>query len=106
VEDVEWERHEEAEKVGDGDPLVSASDAEHLTCNTPCDSQRVELLHILSGPDVCAFHTLEDGVLVLHNGQHHDVVEQSTDDAADGLESESGDWRKLYVLRKLKIAEK
>ena len=52
VEEPDWDRDNETEKVGYCDPLVFGTDGEDVTGDTPGDGQRVELLHVLSTPDV------------------------------------------------------
>jgi hypothetical protein len=58
-------RDKETKQVGDRDPLVFGADGESVTCNTPSDSQGVELLYVLAGPDVGASESFQDGSLVV-----------------------------------------
>ena len=44
VGEPEGDRHDEADEVGDGDPLVAAADGEHVVGDTPCDGETVELV--------------------------------------------------------------
>ena len=98
VGDPEGERHEEAEQIRYGDPLVTAADAEHFLGNGPCDGKRIELLYVLSGPDVRSLDGLQDGCLCLDDGQHHNVVEESSDDAAENLNGVGASGRQMYIL--------
>jgi len=90
VEQPEGHGHDEAEQVRDRDPLVARADGEHVVCHTPGDGQGVVLLHVLAGPDVGAFGRGQNVGLCAHDGLHHDVVEDGSDDAAEDLEGEGG----------------
>ncbi len=43
---------EEANEVGNGDPLVLGTDREHVLGDGPSDGKGVELLNVLTRPDV------------------------------------------------------
>ena len=103
--DPQRERNKESKQVRNRDELISTTNREHRARNGPRDRERVELLHILSRPNVGALDGLEDVELVLHDAQHHNVVEQGADDAADGLEGEGGFGGKLDVLCQLEVAQ-
>lgn len=81
----EWNRHDESNEVGDGDPLIPSSDAEHIICYTPCYGESIVLLHILPRPDVRAFDRGQDLKLVRDNSLHHDIVEDCANDRASHL---------------------
>lgn len=55
MSEVEGERSSEADEISNGDPFVASADGEHLGGDGPGDSQRVELLHLRSTPDVGTF---------------------------------------------------
>ena len=52
VKHIKRQRGEEAEQICDRNPLVSASNGEHLLGHAPRDSHGVVLLHVLARPDV------------------------------------------------------
>ena len=52
VHDPERERHNESDEVGYCDPLVFRTNGKDVTGDTPRNGQRVELLNILSTPDI------------------------------------------------------
>lgn len=74
VAEVQRDGDDDAEEVGDCDPLVSRADAEHVCGDAPCDGEGVELLDVLPRPDVCSLDGFEDGTLVLDDGDHHDPI--------------------------------
>lgn len=104
VDDPEGERNEESKKVRDGDPLVASAYTEHVLGNGPGDGKSVELLDVLSRPDVTALDRGEDRSLGAHDGQHHDVVEERTDDAANDLDGVGAPGGQMNVLRELEIS--
>lgn len=67
VHQVGWDRDEESDQEGQRNPLVLGSDTEHLGRNAPGYSQGVELLNVLSGPDISALDARQDWCLVLNN---------------------------------------
>ena len=87
VSQPEGNRHDEAEEVSDGDPLVSAADREELCGHGPCDGERIEpvnasegqehqkmglyaLLNVLTAPDVATLNRLQDSALIIDNRDH------------------------------------
>lgn len=50
------ERNNEANEVGQCHPLIARTHTEHLGCNAPRNRKGVELLDVLTGPDVCALN--------------------------------------------------
>ena len=65
VEDVKWEWDNEAEQVCYCDPLVSPANGEEFGSHAPSDGERVELLDVLSTPNVGALDTYQDWSLIL-----------------------------------------
>ena len=72
VDEPEGHGDDEADEVGDRDPLVFGADGEGVAGDAPGDGEGVELLNVLAGPDVRAGEAFEDGSLVV-------------DDSGDGL---------------------
>ena len=72
--EVGWDWYDEAEEEGESDPFVAGADAEHVLGYAPGNGERVELLHVLSGPDVGALDGLQDLALVLDDRDHHNPV--------------------------------
>ena len=108
VDEPEGDGDQEAEEVGDRDPLVAGADGEHLARDTPGDGEGVVLLDVLAGPDleggvsgvswgrffyscgdsgtyIGSFNGCEDVTLVCDDVAHHNVIEDGTDDAAQHL---------------------
>lgn len=74
VHDVGGKWDEEADQEGKGDPFVLGSNAEHDGSNTPRNGQRVELLNVLTRPNVRSENTCKNRCLVLDDG---DLVGES-----------------------------
>lgn len=85
VEGPKWHGCDEAEQVADGDVLVTTTDGEEILGHAHRHGHAVELLDVGAGPDVGSVDRQEDRALCLDNGQHHDVVEDGANDAADDL---------------------
>jgi len=60
----ERKRDKEADEIGDRDELVLGADGEGFARDTPCDGQCVELLDVLSRPDVGASQAYQNWGLV------------------------------------------
>lgn len=74
VGNVRGNRNDEANQVGQCNPLVTRTHTEHFGCDAPCNRKSVELLDVLTGPDVCALNRLQDWSLILDNTVHHHPV--------------------------------
>jgi hypothetical protein len=57
ISNPERERSKKAEEVCNRDPLVFGTDGEHVRGNTPGNGKRVELLDVLTRPDVGAVNS-------------------------------------------------
>ena len=57
MDDIEWDRNNEADDVGPRDPFVTLASREELVGETPPgNGLGVVLLRLLAGPDVCPLH--------------------------------------------------
>jgi hypothetical protein len=84
VDEPEGHRDDEADEIGDRDPLVFGADGEGVAGDAPGDGEGVELLNVLAGPDVRAGEAFEDGGLVV-------------DDSGYGLDSVWGETREGWI---------
>jgi len=57
VGDPEWKWNHETNQICDGNPLILLANGENITGHTPSNSESIELLHILTTPDVRANNT-------------------------------------------------
>jgi len=103
-------------------PFILATDRESVTGYAPRDGQCVELLHVLSAPDIGAGKPLQDWSLVLNNTiaitlvlwsiyrnilylrEHHDPVHDSADNTPYDLNTESMSWSQVDILSQLEIS--
>ena len=99
-------RSHESEQEGQGDPLIPRSNGEHLFGNRPSNGKSVELLNVLTGPDVGALDGQKNWSLILDNGYHHKPIEDSTDHATSNLNKECTPWWQMRILSQLEIAGK
>ena len=65
VDEPEGNGDDEADEIGDRDPLVFGADGEGVAGDAPGDGEGVELLNVLAGPDVRAGEAFEDGCLIV-----------------------------------------
>lgn len=104
IRQPERDRHDEADEIGDSDPLVPRPNREHIAGNGPRDREGVVLLDVLPGPDVGAFDGGQDVVLIGDDDLHDDVVEDGADDGTDHLRGEGGFGREVGELGDFEIA--
>ena len=79
---------------------------EHLRAErAPRDGVRVVRLRVLAGPQAGAGDGEERLALGVDDGEHHDVVENRTDDGAEHLHAERHAGRELAVLAELEVLE-
>ena len=97
------QRHSEAQQERQRHPLVPRTNREHLIRNRPRDSEGIKLLDVLPRPNIRALDRSENRSLVLHNRNHHDPVEQRSDNAAQALHKEGAAWRQMRVLREFEV---
>lgn len=74
IEEPEGDGNDEAENIGDCDPLVLRADGEGVLCDGPGDGEGVELLDVLTRPNVGANETLEDRSLVVDDAGEKSVL--------------------------------
>ena len=103
--------------------MVSGADGEHILGHTPGNGQGIELLNILSTPDIRAVNSCQNWSLVIDDPRdeevssaadrdlfyvryHHNIVQNSANQAANNLDSEGVSRRQMDVLSKLQISRK
>ena len=72
--EVCWDWDDETNEESQCDPFVAGADAEHVLGQAPGNSEGVELLDVLTGPDVGALDRLQDLSLILDDRNHHNPV--------------------------------
>src|SRR6266496_554266 len=64
---------------------------------------RIELLDILTGPDVGSLDGQENVPLIRRDFNHHDIVDDRAHQSPHDLRRERRSWRYLCILPKLQI---
>jgi hypothetical protein len=104
VQEEEGERNSKSDDVRDRNPLVLGTDGEHVLGDGPGNGQGIELLDILTRPDVGAFDGQKERRLIFDNRQHDAVVQEGADDAANNLDDVCASRGQMDVLSELQVS--
>ena len=88
-----------------GTYLVSSANREHVRSHALGDSKSVVLLQVLPLPDIRALDRHENSRLMLHDGLHGNVVENSANETAQDLYRERASWREMCGLSEFEVLQ-